>query len=357
MTRWDDAPQVASPVGVPIAELLEVRPRRQALPGYEDVYSDFVDYIIRCTHRIWEEKNVGLCRTHYSADCPVHTLAGPTVGAEAVTQNTTNAIAASPDRLVIGEDVIWSDDRDGRLYSSHRIVSRSTHAGDDPLLGAATNRLTGVMTIADCACRENRIVEEWLVRDNARAVLQVGLDPWTVARAQAAADREGDGTRHAWRSAWIARTRAEGDCAIAADHPARVGADALSLALRDDLFGEAASRASPSVETRWPTNRAGFGRGFWIGCLTQLKAALHDVAFRVEHVAARPLPGGDTAAALRWALVGTHAGGGVWGPLTGREVLVVGVSHHRLRGGVIVEDATVFDELAVLRQLAGGLGA
>jgi hypothetical protein len=32
------------------------------------------------------------------------------------------------------------------------------------------------------------------------------------------------------------------------------------------------------------------------------------------------------------------------------------VSHYRIRAGAIVEDATVFDELAVLRQIAGGLG-
>jgi hypothetical protein len=357
MMRWDDLPEVRSPVGRPIAELLEPGPRRQELPGYEPVYRDFVDYIIRCTHRIWEEKNVGLCRTHYSDDCEMHTLAGPTVGAEAVVQNTINALAACPDRRVIGEDVIWSADDDGRLYSSHRIVSRSTHAGDDPLLGPATMMAAGVMTIADCACLENRIVEEWLVRDNLRAVWQVGGDPWAVARAQAEADRAGDPSRHAWRAAAIALTRNEADVAIPADHPAAGPARMLTVALRDYNFGAAAEMLSPAVELRWPSNRNGFGRGYWIGCMTQLRAALHGIAWRLEHIAARPLPDGDVAVALRWSLAGQHRGGGVWGPASGREIYILGVSHYRLRAGLIVEDATVFDELAVLRQIAGGLGA
>jgi len=37
--------------------------------------------------------------------------------------------------------------------------------------------------------------------------------------------------------------------------------------------------------------------------------------------------------------------------------LLMAVSHYRLRQGVIVEDITVFDEVAVLRQILGGLGA
>jgi len=42
----------------------------------------------------------------------------------------------------------------------------------------------------------DRIIEEWLVRDNWRAVAQVGGDPWAVAQAQAAADRGGDQAPH-----------------------------------------------------------------------------------------------------------------------------------------------------------------
>jgi hypothetical protein len=61
--------------------------------------------------------------------------------------------------------------------------------------------------------------------------------------------------------------------------------------------------------------------------------------------------------ALRWSLAGSHKGTGVWGEPSGRELWLLAVSHYRLRGGVVIEDATVFDELSVLRQIAGGLGA
>ena len=357
MKRWDDLPEVRSPVGRPIAELLEQGPHRQDLPGFDPAYRDFVDYIIRCTHRIWEEKNIGLCRTHYGADCVMHTLAGPAVGAETVVQGTIGALAMSSDRQVIGEDVIWSADDDGRLYSSHRITSRMTHMGDDAMLGAVSWRGSGVTTIADCACRENQIVEEWLVRDNWRAVAQIGGDPSALARHQAATDCEGDQTRHGWRKTALAQVADAGDCMIAKDHPAALSARMLRSALRDDLFGEAVAAMSPAAEIRWPSNRHGYGQGYWIGCVTQLRALLHQSALRIEHVAARPLPDDDVAVAIRWSFTGIHRGAGLWGEPSGREVLIMAVSHHRIRAGAIVEDVTVFDELAILRQIAGGLGA
>lgn len=338
-------------------EQLEHGPARQALDGFEPVYRDFVDYIVRCTHRIWEEKNVGLCRTHYDEDCVLHMLAGPAAGVKVVTQNTIGSLASQADRLVMAEDVIWSEDAPGEFYSSHRIISRSTHFGDEPLVGEATMRGTGVSTIADCKVVANRIVEEWLVRDNATALWQVDADPHVIAQNAAAADMEGDQSRHAWRAEAIAATRNAGDVAIAAEHPAAPVAAMLRTAFADDLFGDAASLLSPSAEVRWPSRRHGFGRGYWIGCVTQLCNALHQRSFRCEHVAARPLPHGDVAVAIRWSLAGTHNGTGAWGQPSGRELWLLAVSHYRLRAGMIVEDVTVFDEVAFLRQIAGGLGA
>lgn len=274
-----------------------------------------------------------------------------------VVQNTIGALGMSSDRQVIGEDVIWSDEGDGHLYSSHRIMSSSTHLGDDAMLGAATRREAGATTIADCLCKENRIVEEWLVRDNLRAVWQIGGDPWTIARQQAAADNEGDQSRHNWRKNAIAKIREGQDIAIAKNHPAHIPADMLKKALREDLYGEASKALSPAAEIRWPSGRNGFGRGFWIGCLTHIRTCLHQPAMMIDHVAARPLPDGEIAVAMRWSLAGKHGGNGAWGKATQRDILVMAISHYRLRNGRIIEDITVFDELAVLRQVSGGLGA
>jgi hypothetical protein len=351
---WNSDPQVLSPVGIPTAGQLALRAPRQGLEGFEAIYSDIVDYILRCTHRIWEEKNVGLCRSHYADSCVMHTLNGPAQGLESVVQGTVGTLAAFPDRIVVGEDVIWSEDAPGTYHSSHRIMSRSTHLGNDAHFGPATLRTTGVSTIADCMVRENLIIEEWLVRDNARAAYQLGLEPWALAQAQAQRDKLGDPARHQWRSDWIAAVHGSSLALPPKDHPAFAPAQALATAFNDH-YGEAAETCSEAIEVRWPTGRAGFGRGYWIACLMQLRALLHGARWRLDHWCARPLPHGDIAVALRWSLAGVHRGPGIWGPPSGRDILVLAVSHLRLRDGLIVEDATVFDELAILRQVAGGL--
>ena len=354
---WDQDPGVLSPVGRTMTNLLAEGPPRQLLDGFEPVYRDIVDYIVRCTHRIWEEKNVGLCRSHYSADCQLHTLAGPAVGAEVVTQNTIGALAGYADRVVMAEDVIWSEDSPGTYYTSHRIMSRSTHFGDEAGIGLATMRGSGTTTIAACKVVANRIVEEWLVRDNLRALWQVGADPRALAEEQAQADRDGDQARHDWRKNMIAEVRDQPDIAVPSAHPAQLPYAMHRAAFVEDQFGEAAQTLSPAAEIHWPSNRRGYGRGYWTGCVMQLRAMLHDCAYRLQHVAARPLPHGDVAVALRWSIVGRHAGTGPWGEPSGRDILLMAVSHYRLRAGAIVEDVTVFDEVAALRQAAGGLGA
>ena len=354
---WNQYPQVRSPAGRTINELLALRSRQQPLEGFEPVYADFVDYIVRCTHRIWEQKDVGLCRTHYADDVVMHTLAGPSRGREAVVQGTLGALSAYADRQVIAEDVIWSEDAPGLFYSSHRITSRSTLEGVDALYGSTGGTAQMATTIADCLVRENLIVEEWLYRDNARAALQMQHSPRAVALAQAEADRAGDGERHLWRRQWRERVQSAVQCWPVAGHPAEGPMRTLRAAWLDDLYGEAADHVSASIEVRWPTNRRGWGRGYWIGCLMQLRAQLQDFNFTIEHWAARPLPNDEVAVALRWAACGVHVGTGSWGPGTGRQILVAGSSHYTLRAGRIVRDQTVFDELAVLRQVLGGLGA
>jgi hypothetical protein len=156
--------------------------------GFEESYADIIDYIIRCTWRIWEGRGIDLIRTHYAEDCPVHTMTGTVRGIEPVIAGTRAVLAAFPDRTLVGEAVIWSGDDELGYLSSHRITSHATHLGPNEY-GQPTGRRIDFTTIADCFCRENLIVEEWLVRDHAAIVRKLGLDVCALARSQAAADQ------------------------------------------------------------------------------------------------------------------------------------------------------------------------
>ena len=43
----------------------------QPMRGFETTYINIVDYIVRITHRIWEEKDIGYIYDTYSHDCKV----------------------------------------------------------------------------------------------------------------------------------------------------------------------------------------------------------------------------------------------------------------------------------------------
>ena len=103
--------------------------KRQGMRGFDADYVDIVDYIVRCTHKIWEEKQVGLIYTHYGHNALVHGTRGDTYGIESVVAGTVQTLAMFPDRRLFADDVIWSGDDEQGYYSSHRITSTAHHSG------------------------------------------------------------------------------------------------------------------------------------------------------------------------------------------------------------------------------------
>ena len=89
---------------------------------------------------------------------------------------TLQTLHMFPDRQLLGEDVIGSEDEPGTFYSSHRILSTMTHQGDG-FFGPPTGKEVHTRIIADCICRENKVIDEWMVRDQSAIVKQIGLDP------------------------------------------------------------------------------------------------------------------------------------------------------------------------------------
>jgi predicted ester cyclase len=336
-----------------IAQLLHPQgERRQSLAGFDADYVDIVDYIVRCTHRIWEQKRLDLIYSHYTYDCAVHTLSGETVGAQAVVDSTARTLAAFPDRVLIADDVIWGgDDRNGFL-SSHRIVSHMTNLGASDF-GPATGRRATIMTIADCAVLANRIYEEWLVRDNLSMVLQLGLDPIAVARTLAAQRPATPDAYARWRTAEIERVLGAAVLGQATPLPndaAAFFAQALSDIWNGKRFDRVREVYAPSAELHAPAGRELFGHGeitghflFWLGAIPSARVT-------IDHVCSVARDGGLDVA-IRWSLAGKHQGPGLLLAPKGATVLLLGVSHLRVEQSQIVEEWTVFDELALLRQI------
>ncbi len=72
------------------------RPRSQAMEGFDEIYTDIVDYIVRCTHKIWNERDIGLIYTHYTHDCVLYGTMGTIYNREDVVRDTIQRLVSFP---------------------------------------------------------------------------------------------------------------------------------------------------------------------------------------------------------------------------------------------------------------------
>jgi predicted ester cyclase len=352
--------------GRDIADILAPQGQaRQNIPGFDPEYADIVDYILRCTHRIWEQKDVGLIATHYAPDLTVHMLTGPSTGMQGVIAATARTLTAFPDRTLTGEAVIWSDAKDyagdGAYLSSHRNTSIATNLGASEL-GPATGKRITFTTIADCLCKANLIIEEWLVRDYSHMALQLGYQPRAVAKLHAEADKAGGSGPAQWRQEAMQLVR---------DAPATSWSDAnlpdphsephaFAYAVFDQIinharFGRVREAYSPAAHWQGPGGRRLFGWGEITGWFTAIVGSFGNARLVIDHVASVPAANGAHEIAVRWKLAGTHDGSGLYGAATGEPIYILAVTHWRVAHGVIVDEVTIFDEVALMRQMEGGL--
>jgi predicted ester cyclase len=359
MRDGDGTAAAVSEVGYrDIGELLPARAgRAQPLAGFEDGYADIVHYIIRCTHRIWEEKAVGLIDSHYSHNCVVHTPAGDVHGREAVTAATLQMLAAFPDRRLYGDAVVWGGDERAGYYSSHRLTNIGTNTGATAW-GPPTGRRCTWRAIADCIVVQNRIVEEWLVRDDLHLCRQLGLDPHEVARALAATDlaRGVPAAAHGEIARGLGQLPPEPLAAPAAEDAVATIGWHLHEIWNRRMLNEVRGLYAAGAVLHGPSGRRGAGLDEIIGLYLAVLAALPDLVFRIDHACRVDEAARGTQIALRWTIRGTHDGHGPFGAPSGKRVTLLGISHYRVAGGRVVEEWQVVDELAALRQIHRQLG-
>lgn len=329
-----------------------VRTGEAGLPaGFDSEFTDIVDYILRITWRIWEGRQVDLCRDYYTEDCPVYALTGVTVGSEEVVQATHATLASFPDRTLQAENIIWSRDGD-RFHTSHRILTRMTHLGPSDM-GPATGRKACFQVIAHCVVQDNRIVEEWLVRDNYLLAEQLGLDPLEIAREksrQPAQQRLTD-----WLASEFVRVQSEvsrnsvvpGESAGADERVHASVHNAWNAHTLEDLrsiYDKDAELHVSRGRTLQGIDDISDFYGSFVNALSDLKVSL-------DHCCTNSPPEKGDCLALRWTLTGRHSGQGIFGEPGGAELVIMGESQYRLKNGRIVEEWMVYDELSVWVQI------
>ena len=316
------------------------------MKGFDAEFRDLDHYIRVITDRIWEGRRIDDIHRYYSDDCAVETPSSVSIGLQPVIDGTRATLAAFPDRRLLAEDIIISGDAVGGFLSSHRILSPMTHAGAGTF-GPPSGKGVLVRTIADCVCVNNRIVHEWLVRDQAAIARQIGLHERDLA--QRWLNERWGFDKPAMPSAPVPYASFIDQSELAQTYAALyrclwTGGDASNLASSWHDFHEGVIAATPGGETQVGVNALA---RFW----SAVTASFPDAQFEVEHLVANQREGRATSIAMRWRVQALHTGAGRYGVPSGQHVEVLGISHADFEHGRIVREWVLMDDVAIWMQV------
>ncbi len=328
--------------------------RVQSMRGFEDQYVDIIDYIIRITHRIWEEKHVGYIYETYRHNSRVMDDHGLQHGRDKIVADTVHTINAFPDIRLLADEIVWAGDDEVGFHTSHRgaIVGHNTGYSR---YGPPTGRKVSIWATANCVSLENEIFEEWVLYNTASLIRQLGFDLREKARelgSAAHADAFEDP-----RSGEPERLPGQGKPPHI--EPKTSGGFDVEDFLRRvyhyvwnwRLPGKVDDAYVPTMRFHGPTDRELYGRGEYKSFVLSIMAMFPDLVMQVDDVYWMGNDRDGFKASVRWSLIGTHRGMGIYGPPTGRPIYMWGITQHAIKDGRIVEDWTLFNEFEVMQQI------
>ena len=317
------------------------------MKGFNKKYKNFPDYILKITKQIWEGKDVESIGEFYTKNIPVRSPFGITYGNKPVIEATYNTLREFPNRQLMGEDVIWNGNDDNGYHSSHRILSKGTHLGDG-FYGKPTGKDIYYRVIADCACKDNQVYDEWIVRDQGAMVRQIGYTPKEFAKIMI--DNEG-GLEKA------NKLFDKNDIKPSNYQPEQVKINSageryskiLSKVFREGYKFQDYNRASTIY---WPGNKIGHGREDVAKLWNSLKEILTDTKFTIEHIGYLDEPNKNPRASIRWFLEGVHSKDSEdYGKKTNSKLFFMGINHVELNQDGVIREWVLFDEVAIWKQI------
>lgn len=335
--------------------LLNPRTKRiQPMKGFEEEYTDIIDYIVRITHRIWEEYNVGLIYDYYRHNSRVMDDYAIIYGRETIVENTLMAINAFPDVRGYADEIIWAGNEEVGFYTSHRAVLVGHNMGHSQY-GPPTNRKVTYWVIADCLSVENEIHEEWVLYNTTSVLKQLGLDVFQMARELAPrvdlsdlrASRFGEPPRLPGLGKPPIIPPYEGEGFDVEDFVRRAFHEIWNWR----LVGKVNQYYAANARYHGAGGRELHGSGQLRAYFMSVLAMFPNLAHQIDHIYWMGNDAEGYRVSVRWSMEGSHRGPGIYGKPTGKNVWIWGISQLSIRGGKIIEEWTLFNEFPLIQQI------
>ena len=328
---------------------------RQQLSGFEETYRNIIDYIVRITYRIWEDRDVEYIGKTYSDDSHVFDDYGLQRGSAKIIADTHHTTGAFSDIELIADEIVWAGDEKSGFHTSHRTLIRGTNDGDSKY-GPATNKAVDVLVIANCVALNNEIYLEHVLYNTSAMIEQLGLDLDAMTEQLVEAAPAGwPRNRQVWQQL---RAAGRPDRPLSVAEPIDgFDVDAFARDQLDRLWNrqDYAALADAYVDNfsfEGPTNRRFYGAAEYRQLLEALRSAFPDLALSVDEVYWMGNEEDGFLTSERWSATATHTGDCLYGPATHQPVTIWGITQHEVKDGRIQREWMLFNELDLKMQIA-----
>ena len=317
------------------------------MKGFSEKWTNLPDYILGITKEIWENRGIDTLNHYYAKDIPMRFPEGVSIGNQKTINGTLATLAEFPDRQLTGEDVIWSGNETDGFLSSHRLLTMGTHTGGG-YFGPPTGKKFVIRAIADCAAINNQINDEWLIRDTAGIVKQLGMDPKQFALDLI--EREGGAEK------CVQPFCPEND--VSGPYKGKGNNNEWGQKLSDILkrmmekdFAVIQSEYDRAVQTEHPGSKTVHSWSDTEALWMNLRSSFPSANFSIDHQIGREDPLLSPRAAVRWSLFGKHDGWGMFGQPTGAKVYIMGFTHAEFGPYGLRREYTLFDPVSIWKQI------
>ncbi len=328
---------------------------KQSMDGFEKTYQNIIDYIVRITYKIWEDRNVDYILETYSPTSKVYDDYGLQLGNQKIVDDTHHTTGAFSNIKLIADEVIWAGDDKIGFHTSHRTIIRGTNDGPSKY-GPATNKDIDVLVIANCVALKNRIFLEHVCYNTSSMLLQLGMNLNDMAKKLAATAPQGwPRNQKTWDDL---RNSARPEIPIFENLPI-AGFD-IDRFLRNTFenfwnkrdYDNLGLNFVENLQFEGPTSRKFNGLKDYQNFLNSLTTCFPDLELQIDEIYWMGDEVNGFLSSTRWSASGTHKGPGLYGHPTGTQIQIWGITQNEIQKGRITKEWMLFNELDLMMQIA-----
>ena len=328
----------------------------QSLSGFDPVYRNIVDYIVRITYRIWEtdKRDVEYIGNCYAPDSRVFDDYGLQTGSKKIIADTHHTTGAFPDIILDAEEVIWAGNDEIGFHTSHLTRIMGTNTGSSRY-GSPTGKKVSFLVIANCVALGNDIFLEHVLYNTSAMLKQLGFNLWEEASRFAADPPAGwPRTEKIWNEL---RTSAAPPRPISKEEQIEgFDADSFARSVHDNIWnGDGSSIKNvylPDFLFEGTTDRKFSGTNAYQEYVDELRTTFPDLKMQVDEVYWMGNETDGWLISTRWSAEGTHLGKGFYRTPTGEVCQIWGVTQWCVHNDKIEKEWQLFNEFELMMQIA-----